>query len=76
MCPGMVNGLASCGFFSHDVPHHSQHILHTIILTPKDDVTSSTHIRGSWVGLSEDLTESAKTLQDYYQTEKRSPSIC
>ena len=35
-------------------PHYNQHILHTIILTPEGDAASSTHIRGSWVGLSED----------------------
>ena len=35
-------------------PLHSKHVLHTIILTPEGDVASSTHIRGSWVGLSED----------------------
>ena len=35
-------------------PHYSQHILHPIILTPEGDVASFTHIRGSWVGLSED----------------------
>ena len=51
MCLGMVNGLASCGFFSHNDPPHSQHILHTTILTREGDVASSMHIRGSWVGL-------------------------
>ena len=35
-------------------PLHSKHILHTLILTPVGDATSSTHIRGIWVGLSED----------------------
>ena len=35
-------------------PHHIQYILHTPILTPEHDGTGSTHIRGSWVGLSED----------------------
>ena len=35
-------------------PLHSKHILHALILTPEGDVASSTHIRGSWVGLSED----------------------
>ena len=35
-------------------PQHSQHILHALILTPEGDVASSTHIRGSWAGLSED----------------------
>ena len=34
-------------------PQHIQYILHTIILTPEGDVASSTHIKGSWVGLSE-----------------------
>ena len=33
-------------------PLYKQHIFY-IILTPEGDVTSSTHIRGSWVGLSE-----------------------
>ena len=27
---------------------------HTTILTPEGDVASSTHVKGSWVGLSED----------------------
>ena len=35
-------------------PQHTKHSLHPIILTPEGDVASSTHIRGSWVGLSED----------------------
>ena len=34
-------------------PQHIQYILHTTILTPEGDAASSTHIRGSWVGLSE-----------------------
>ena len=39
---------------------HIGHVINTpgnkiccVILTPEDDVASSTHIRGSWVGLSE-----------------------
>ena len=34
-------------------PHHTQYILHIIILTPEGYAASSTHIRGSWVGLGE-----------------------
>ena len=58
---------------STNAPQHKVHILHTIILTPEGDVTSSTHIRGSWVGLSEDhgtctgsnITEVYSTMTDY-----------
>ena len=42
------------GCHSPKEPRHSQHVFHTTILTPEGDVASSTHIRGSWVGLSED----------------------
>ena len=47
-------GWVGCCCLSTNDPEHSKHILHTIILTPEGDVASSTHIRGSWVGLSED----------------------
>ena len=50
------NGWAGCCPSSNN-PQHNHHILHTIILTPEGDVTSSTHIRGSWVGLSEVTAE-------------------
>ena len=35
-------------------PLHAEHCLCHLILTPEGDTASSTHIRGSWVGLSED----------------------
>ena len=35
-----------------NAPQHYQYLLHTTILTSQGDVTSSTHIRGSRVGLS------------------------
>ena len=47
-------GWVDCCCLIPNVPRQTQYILHTIILTPEGDVASSTHIRGSWVGLSED----------------------
>ena len=47
-------GWVGCCCLISNGPQHSQHSLHTIILTPEGDVASSTHIRGSWAGLSED----------------------
>ena len=47
------SGWDSCCCLIPYGPHHTQYILHTIILTLEGDVASSTHIRGSWVGLSE-----------------------
>ena len=46
-------GCIGCCLKSNN-PSQSEHILHPIILTPEGDVASSTHIRGSWVGLNED----------------------
>ena len=47
-------GWVGCPCLIPNGPQHNHHILHTTILTPEGDVASSTHIRGSWVGLSED----------------------
>ena len=46
-------GWVSCCLIPYG-PHHTQFILHTNMLTPEGDAASSTHIRGSWVDLSED----------------------
>ena len=47
-------GCICCCCLTTNKPQHNYHILHSIILTPEGDVASSTHIRGSWVGLIED----------------------
>ena len=46
------SGWFGCCCLIPNGPQHSWHIIHTIILTPEGDVASSTHIGGSWVGLT------------------------
>ena len=47
-------GWVECPCLSPNDPQHSGHSHNSIILTPEGVAASSTHIRGSWVGLSED----------------------
>ena len=50
MCPGMVDRFSK----SNMEPILQRTLLATyVILTPEGNVASSTHIGGSWVGLSE-----------------------